>query len=422
MGSIPPAESIELDQREVVEVIGRANTRGYKDFSDTACAPPANTDLQQLRKAIEGFIRSNTFTDLIDTVVTFTVHGTSPDFPDLHAAMAYLMRYKIGATGKVILQLRGAGASGAATVYTYTKNVVFEHNNNSRIFVYGAPIRSAIPTDPTAYTLTGNDVTARGNNSAANLGMLRNKFATELHFTGGTNVQVQGECLGTFDALLITGDNSNAAGNPHDAGICWSAAGAALALKHFTDVRPADQGVAVVGFAGDGFYIGQGGNFTTYGLGFPLVSLGNGGSGFKVNAGGKFQPQYVCLSFSNGGSGFSTWYGGWTWFDTQNNAAIYNAEHGCECAEARANYQGVETWGNHLNGFQASSSSYIGAGGARVSNPANTISNDGFDAAAFTMSLIIVSGISGAKNLYTPALAAGSGTSSGANAGSNIVY
>jgi len=58
MGSIPPAASIEHDQREIVEVRTQANTRGYHDFSDASCGPPSPSDLHQLRKAIEGFIRN----------------------------------------------------------------------------------------------------------------------------------------------------------------------------------------------------------------------------------------------------------------------------------------------------------------------------------------------------------------------------
>src|SRR4051812_10264098 len=101
MGSIPPAASIEHDQREVVEVISRANSRGYKDFTDTPCAVPATGDLQQLRKAVEGFVRALPieFSDLIDTFVTFTVHGASPDFANLFDAQHYLSKYKITSTG-----------------------------------------------------------------------------------------------------------------------------------------------------------------------------------------------------------------------------------------------------------------------------------------------------------------------------------
>jgi hypothetical protein len=56
-GSIPPAASIEYDQREIVEVIAKANQRGYHDFDSVPCAVPDNADLAQLRKAIEGNTR-----------------------------------------------------------------------------------------------------------------------------------------------------------------------------------------------------------------------------------------------------------------------------------------------------------------------------------------------------------------------------
>lgn len=124
-GSIVPAEAIEFDQREVVEVITRANARNYIDFSGTPCAPPANPDLntglpplQQLRKAIEGFIRAWDF--IIDTTITFHVHGVGADFPDFNQAMQYLRRYYITTNGHVILQSAGALPARSKQPNTHT--------------------------------------------------------------------------------------------------------------------------------------------------------------------------------------------------------------------------------------------------------------------------------------------------------------
>lgn len=55
-GSIPPAESIEYDQREIVNVIKFAHDHNLIDNDGAACAAPTNTDLEQLRKAIFGMI------------------------------------------------------------------------------------------------------------------------------------------------------------------------------------------------------------------------------------------------------------------------------------------------------------------------------------------------------------------------------
>lgn len=57
-GSIPPAEGIEFDQREIVAVIKYAADNGFSDFANALCQPPANTDLTQLLKAIFGIFNS----------------------------------------------------------------------------------------------------------------------------------------------------------------------------------------------------------------------------------------------------------------------------------------------------------------------------------------------------------------------------
>lgn len=54
MGSIPPAESIEYDQREIVAVIAYAQAQGLLDYNGNPCALPSNADLSQLLKAIYG--------------------------------------------------------------------------------------------------------------------------------------------------------------------------------------------------------------------------------------------------------------------------------------------------------------------------------------------------------------------------------
>ena len=57
-GSIPPAESIEFPQREIVNVISWAFSHGYVDSTGALCAAPTNADLEQLRKAIQGMIKA----------------------------------------------------------------------------------------------------------------------------------------------------------------------------------------------------------------------------------------------------------------------------------------------------------------------------------------------------------------------------
>ncbi|WP_155255200.1 hypothetical protein [Bradyrhizobium elkanii] len=57
-GSIPPAESIEYDQREIIAVIQWAYDHGYVDYAAQLCQAPTNADLTQLLKAIWGLVNS----------------------------------------------------------------------------------------------------------------------------------------------------------------------------------------------------------------------------------------------------------------------------------------------------------------------------------------------------------------------------
>jgi hypothetical protein len=72
-GSIPPAFSIEHDQREIVAVIQWAYDHGYKDYANTLCQAPNSTDLTQLLKAIFGIFNSN----LLLSASTYYVNGTT---------------------------------------------------------------------------------------------------------------------------------------------------------------------------------------------------------------------------------------------------------------------------------------------------------------------------------------------------------
>jgi hypothetical protein len=217
-GSIVPAASIEFDQREVLEVITRANVRNYFDFSGTPCGVPSNADLQQLRKAIEGFITNWEY--IISTEVTFTVHGPGAMFTDLIAAFDYLGKYRITPTGHVILQLAGAAPGSAqSTQYVYTAPVVISHPNNDRISIFGAPMLAPVSRNDTGYAWNGNSSGQRASDMATNLAVLRTKFATELHFSGaGTNLigpffitfRVGGISLMHLDGILFTSDGNAA--------------------------------------------------------------------------------------------------------------------------------------------------------------------------------------------------------------------
>lgn len=198
-GSIVPAASIEFDQREVVEVITRANVRGYSDFSGTPCAIPANSDLMQLRKAIEGFITSNSW--IIDTYITKTIHGPGADFADMNAAIEWLTHYRITDHGHVTFQFAGS-TSGVAQMYTYTQSVNLVHPDLVRTEWNGAPLIGA-PPNVNDFQYTGNI----SNDANAHLAMLRGRFGTELRFVTGAQLSVGSST--NLRYLLLSNDASS---------------------------------------------------------------------------------------------------------------------------------------------------------------------------------------------------------------------
>jgi hypothetical protein len=298
-GSIVPAASLEYDQREVVEVITRANSRGYIDFSDTPCAPPANIDLMQLRKAIEGFIRGWDF--IIDTVVTKIVHGPGADFPDLIAAMAWLRRYYITQRGQVIFRV-------AAGQWTYTQTIIFRHPNNDRISVFGATMKAACPRQDTAYASRGPSAPTRSADVATNLAMLRSKFATEIygHSIPGSAQQASaivqigpGNALMHWDGILLTGDLASV-------GIEFYACQGPMNLDTYS-------GIAIVQCS-YGIYLSLGSAIQIWGSASwdenvmcPVVCIGSGSHGMALGDGSHFTMLGNFISLNGNGNGLNLW-------------------------------------------------------------------------------------------------------------------
>lgn len=102
MGSIPPAASMEYDQREIVSVIQWAYDNGYYDQNSQLCAAPSNSDLSQLLKAIFGISNSRLLTEprdyYVDSVAGSDANdGLSSDnaFATLQAAQNALSRFNL---------------------------------------------------------------------------------------------------------------------------------------------------------------------------------------------------------------------------------------------------------------------------------------------------------------------------------------
>jgi hypothetical protein len=406
-GSIVPAAALEFDQREVIEVISRANSRGYSDFSDTPCAPPANADLMQLRKAIEGFIKSIPVpqfpSDLIDSTVTFHVHGTSPDFPDLFVAMEYLSKYKITQHGFVILQVAGA-SSGTATVYNYTNQLFFDHPSNHRIGICGAPMLAPVPTTLASYAITGNTAPQRAADAVTNLAMLRTKFATELHFTLGCGLEIDNIGLGFLDAILVSGDHSTGPTSDQQLIAACGTSDTTYWWVQGPTIHP-PQGVngGLAAINGNwGFTCIGGGETAAYWCGGPLVAFGNNLAGLVANSrcevyvgnaaimlgngsdGIITTAQSInyfanCLSACNAGQGVSVaynstlmCYGGQIWKNAGAGMYVLDASY----AAAVADYGAGANVNGSVNVFAYNSSTINLAGSANV-NPASPAINGG---------------------------------------------
>jgi hypothetical protein len=210
-GSIVPAFGVEYDQREIVEVIAKAYSRGYKDFTGTPCGAPSNADLQQLRKALEGYIESQITVPqwYIDTSVTFTVHGAGANFPDLTSALQYLSKYIITNRGYVTLAVAAGRWNYGGTA------ILINHPNADRILIKGAQMTRALTIG--LFAISGYSAANRVNDRATTLNNMRASYTTELTFSGGGGI-VNYAVGCTVTQLLLTGVKSGEYGFNNSAG------------------------------------------------------------------------------------------------------------------------------------------------------------------------------------------------------------
>ena len=399
-GSIVPAASVEFDQREIVEVINTAFIRHYTDFSGANCLTPSNGDLTQLRKAIEGFIRTTpTPSWYIDTNVTYTVHGAGATYPDLLTCLEDLSKFIITHNGFVTIAI-------AAGRWNYgASNIILDHANADRILITGAAMNS-IPVAGD-YPVSGCDAGSRAANAATVLANMRTHYTTELDFTSG---RINSSCVGiNVQNLLLVSDGS---GPAWSGAICCTAGALFVNQCHI-------HGFACGGFvsAGGDIYIGATGTMSaTYcggGIGATNGNLwhsgallvmtshsGNGAScGFSANITGN-SPIYANGNGTGGaGSTFGAMqFSGGSQFNTNGtNGGIFIDQgsleigSGCEIygnngygiyltvgsigqapnCSFSGNSGGSITAGNNSNCYAAGSSGVAGS----CSPPANTIGN-----------------------------------------------
>lgn len=206
-GSIPPALSIELPQREIVAVIKYA-----ADNSFPGCVQPVNrtptTANTQLLEAIQGFLAQR----FISTAITKTVHGGG-DFANLHEAMEWVSRYIITQSGYVTFVI-------AAGKYSYTSTVVLNHPNSDRIHITGTQLVGVAPSDAT-FQYTGYHNASDGNYDYQQLSPAypgTGCFATELAWTTGTKgIEQLGRGI-KISQILFTGNQAVSGNGERDDG------------------------------------------------------------------------------------------------------------------------------------------------------------------------------------------------------------
>jgi len=282
-GSIPPASSIEYDQREIVEVINWAWQNGLP-----GCNAPTNADLTQLRKAIQGFLQAR----YIDTHITKTVHGAGADFANLQSALEWLGQYIITPNGQVtFLVTNSKTAPGQVNSWVYTQTIEINHANSNRVIISGYPLMAASP-DPANISVTGYHLPGDGTNQ---INYLRGIYATELSFSGGVTGFMVFRDGCTLRNLLITGSQT-VGPNPYDGNGIFARGEIRL------------DGISIWGFGGNGMAAVEGSIVCSSSL--SVCSLFNGYGGvYLENAYAFFTPTDHTSFCSNSQAGVLLWGG-----------------------------------------------------------------------------------------------------------------
>ena len=236
----------------------------------------------------------------ITGAVTKTVGGTNPDFANLQAAFAWLSNYRITQTGSVTFQL-------AAGQFIYNTSVSFYHPDGARVSVLGATLKAAQTTGG-ALAYTGNSASARANDKASNLGLLRAVYATEIAFQGAAGFFGYGY-LGNMQDILISSDGTSTSTD------CCLWNFGSLTLTRMAFVGGGYRGFAsyagFVNILGTAYGLGCGVNgFAFYsassgvlGANAVLVGSGNGSFGIAVSSSTASSTQSIGATLYSRGNG-----------------------------------------------------------------------------------------------------------------------
>ena len=262
MGSIPPAASIEFDQREIVGVISYANATGRIDYNGVACAPPSNSDLLQLTKAIFGMAHGGAERALTG-VRLYATPGS------------YAYTPSVG-TRAVLVEVQAAGGSGSGSWGTNSSQMSTGIAGGA-----GGYGRKWITSGFAGVTVTvgagGPGGGSTGNNGGSS------SFGAILSCTGGQGGALQ---AGPLPATTI-GNTTTASGGfstGGDINVPGQCSQASLALN----------GAALSGVAGSCMY-------GSSGIAFGVSSDGSPGNGY--GAGGTAAVGLASSGPHNGGAG-----------------------------------------------------------------------------------------------------------------------
>ncbi len=331
---------------------------------------------------------------LIDTAVTFTVHGAGANFTDLGAAFEYLSKYRITSNGSVTLSI-------AAGAYSYSgKELLFDHPNLDRIAIVGAAMLRALPASipVSILALTGSNSTHRAADSATDLTTLRTYFATEIDLGTGSSINV------TQTGMNILAGTSAYTGF-RISNILFVGDGSAVGSSGMIDVAGCCRfnSVAVCGSGGHGILVDHGAIV----LDAPLYLTGNAGCGLALTDGGSFNlNSYIIVTQSNGQSGIGSIGNS----SSQSNGGAVQAQ-GNGIAGAACNMRGSLDLGsagsfsnNAGNGLSATTAGFISA-------PSATIGSNGAQGAVASDGATIVCGSSAfSGNTVDATYAAGEST------------
>lgn len=213
---------------------------------------------------------------IIDTAVTKSLFGVSPDFSSWDDALEWLGRYRITPAGSVTFELP-SGQHDAA-------DLVFSHPDASRVTFTGQDLTGGGMPAPVSYSITGYGSGAQATDSAGHLTTLRGRIPTEIVFAAGDKFTARASF--NFKNLLLSGDS-------HDDDIFVSGGGAIPDLNS----------VCVVGAGARGFV-------AAFGSGLTLTDcMASGCIAENIEAGetGRIAGFGGLASLSSGGYGVNVW-------------------------------------------------------------------------------------------------------------------